>query len=113
MQSNLATATGRPVLGTKRTCVGCNERFYDLNRTPARCPKCSTEQPVAAPRVASGTSMDWRSRRRRPEPVADVDHGPVAEPEAGDEKEAADDDLEPDAEDSEPDTEAEVDPIAG
>ena len=26
--------------GTKRTCVGCGERFYDLDRDPIVCPAC-------------------------------------------------------------------------
>lgn len=41
---------GRPELGTKCTCTGCNERFYDLNRTPAICPKCGVQQRPAKPR---------------------------------------------------------------
>jgi len=41
---------GRPQLGTKCTCVGCSERFYDLNRLPAICPKCHVEQPPEKPR---------------------------------------------------------------
>ncbi len=27
-------------LGLKRTCTGCQTRFYDLNRSPAPCPTC-------------------------------------------------------------------------
>ncbi len=42
---------GRPELGTKCTCAGCHERFYDLNRSPAICPKCGTQQPPAKPRA--------------------------------------------------------------
>jgi uncharacterized protein (TIGR02300 family) len=26
--------------GTKRTCVACGERFYDLDRNPIVCPAC-------------------------------------------------------------------------
>jgi uncharacterized protein (TIGR02300 family) len=36
----------KPELGTKRVCVSCGARFYDLTRQPAVCPKCSTEQPA-------------------------------------------------------------------
>jgi uncharacterized protein (TIGR02300 family) len=32
--------TARAQRGTKRTCVGCDERFYDLNRNPIVCPAC-------------------------------------------------------------------------
>ena len=30
-------------LGTKRLCPACHTKFYDLNRSPARCPKCGEE----------------------------------------------------------------------
>lgn len=26
--------------GTKRQCLGCTARFYDMTRTPIVCPKC-------------------------------------------------------------------------
>jgi hypothetical protein len=32
--------TVRAERGTKRTCVACDERFYDLNRNPITCPVC-------------------------------------------------------------------------
>ena len=41
----------KPELGTKRTCVNDGVRFYDLNRVPAVCPKCGTEQPIEQPRL--------------------------------------------------------------
>lgn len=28
--------------GVKRTCHNCESRFYDLQKTPPTCPKCST-----------------------------------------------------------------------
>jgi uncharacterized protein (TIGR02300 family) len=30
-------------LGTKRSCVSCGMRYYDLNKTPINCPSCKTE----------------------------------------------------------------------
>ena len=30
-------------LGTKRLCPACHTKFYDLNRSPAKCPKCGEE----------------------------------------------------------------------
>lgn len=30
-------------LGTKRLCPACHVKFYDLNRSPAVCPKCGEE----------------------------------------------------------------------
>jgi uncharacterized protein (TIGR02300 family) len=41
----------RPHLGTKCTCATCKERFYDLGRSPAVCPKCGAEQPPEVPVV--------------------------------------------------------------
>ncbi len=32
--------SARAQRGTKRTCVACDERFYDLNRDPIVCPAC-------------------------------------------------------------------------
>ena len=48
----------KPELGSKRQCVTCGAKFYDLNRDPATCPKCGTVfhatalSRVAAPVVA-------------------------------------------------------------
>ncbi len=30
-------------LGTKHICGNCNSRYYDLNKSPATCPKCNTQ----------------------------------------------------------------------
>ncbi|ALA17117.1 MULTISPECIES: TIGR02300 family protein [unclassified Chelatococcus] len=32
----------KPELGTKRQCLSCGAKFYDLNKDPIVCPKCST-----------------------------------------------------------------------
>ena len=32
-----------PELGQKQICPNCQAKFYDLNRRPARCPKCENE----------------------------------------------------------------------
>jgi uncharacterized protein (TIGR02300 family) len=31
----------KPELGTKRRCVNCETKFFDLNKDPIVCPKCS------------------------------------------------------------------------
>jgi uncharacterized protein (TIGR02300 family) len=49
----------KPELGTKRLCAHCSAKFYDLNKTPIICPKCSTVYEIA-PVVTRG----------RPEPAA-------------------------------------------
>jgi uncharacterized protein (TIGR02300 family) len=38
----------KPELGTKRQCMSCGAKFYDLNRDPATCPKCGTVFQAAA-----------------------------------------------------------------
>ncbi|MCS6855209.1 MAG: TIGR02300 family protein [Elioraea sp.] len=44
----------KPELGTKRICVACGAKFYDLRRTPVTCPKCGAEQPAEQPRFRRG-----------------------------------------------------------
>lgn len=80
----------KPELGTKRVCVSCGARFYDLGRAPAVCPKCSTEQPAEQPRVrrAAGNVMEDK-RRAKPAPVPGLDTADV-------EVEVADDDADED-----------------
>lgn len=67
--------TARPELGIKRLCVACAVRFYDLGRTPARCPACATDQPPPRPRSAPlprGTSWARRpAAAATPEPAED------------------------------------------
>jgi len=38
----------KPELGTKRLCASCATRFYDLNHSPAECPKCGAVFEAAA-----------------------------------------------------------------
>ena len=33
----------KPEWGVKRTCQGCGAKFYDMQQTPATCPKCDVE----------------------------------------------------------------------
>ncbi len=51
--------------GAKRACLGCGERFYDLNHNPATCPKCGLEFNPAA------TQKSSRSRGTAPVEVAE------------------------------------------
>lgn len=60
----------KPELGTKRVCVSCAAKFYDLTKTPAICPKCGTEQPPEQPRVRrSGGNVMEEKRRAKVLPV--------------------------------------------
>ncbi len=45
-------AVARPELGTKRVCLDCAAKFYDLNRDPVTCPKCGTNFEVEKPTPA-------------------------------------------------------------
>jgi uncharacterized protein (TIGR02300 family) len=83
---------GRPELGSKLTCTGCSERFYDLNRSIAKCPKCGAEQPLPKPRVYSKPGQSWRPRRQLVPVAAEADEGnAAAAPEVEDAEEAEDD----------------------
>ena len=99
-------------LGTKRVCVACGTRFYDLSKTPAVCPKCGTEQPVEQPRPRrSGGNVVEDKRPKKPVPVAedaDVEVEGVEEAEEEDVLEDASD-LEDDADAIGPDIEVEPD----
>jgi|SRR5580692_7785689 uncharacterized protein (TIGR02300 family) len=88
---------GRPELGTKYACASCAERFYDLNKVPATCPKCGAEQPPEKPRVSRPTRnvVEFRRQPRQPTPVAaEEDVEPVGPGDAEDDDDAADPDDE-------------------
>jgi uncharacterized protein (TIGR02300 family) len=94
---------GRPELGTKCTCVSCAERFYDLNRVPATCPKCGAQQPPEKPRVLrpSRSTVDFRRPSRQPVPVVaedEVEPVSVADTEDEDDVPEVDDEIEEDIE---------------
>ena len=64
----------KPELGTKRVCVSCSAKFYDLCKTPAVCPKCSTEQPPEQPRMRrSGGNVLDDKRRAKVLPVPGIE----------------------------------------
>lgn len=61
---------GRLELGRKCTCAGCQGRFYDLNKSPAICPKCGTQQPPANTRAwALPRPIEIRRLQRQPVPM--------------------------------------------
>jgi uncharacterized protein (TIGR02300 family) len=102
----------RAELGTKRVCVACNTRFYDLLRSPAICPKCSTEQPVEQPRQRrpSGNVAEEK-RPKKPVPVPEETDVEVEGAEEEAEEEMIEDagDLEDDTDTIGPDIEVEPD----
>ena len=68
----------KPELGTKRVCVSCATRFYDLTKQPAVCPKCGTEQPPEQPRARrAGGNVIEEKRRPKPVPVPGLEDADV------------------------------------
>ena len=96
----------KPELGSKRVCVSCAARFYDLTRQPAFCPKCSTEQPAEQPRVrrASGNVLEEK-RRAKVAVVPGLDSADA-------EVEVSDDDVEQEVLDDASDPDDDTDAIA-
>ena len=106
----VARADRLPGVGSKRVCVSCAARFYDLARMPPVCPKCGTEQPPEAPRPPPMRRSPARNRMMKaPAPAgrdADDDGAPVLET---DEDEAeADEDAESVEEEAEEEPEVEA-----
>ena len=105
----------KPELGTKRVCVSCGARFYDLTKQPAVCPKCGTEQPAEQPRARrTGGNVLEEKRRAKVIPVPGIEDADV-EVEAPEEE--VDEDVLEDASDLEDAgdgiAEVDVEPEAG
>ena len=80
----------KPELGTKRVCVSCGARFYDLTKQPAVCPKCGTEQPAEQPRPRrAGGNVVEEKRSPKVIPVPGLEDAEV-------EVEAAEEEVEED-----------------
>jgi len=79
----------KPEFGTKRVCVACGTRFYDLAKVPAVCPKCNTEQPTEQPRGRRSVGGNVPEVKRPAKPVPGVEEADV-EIEAPDADEDAD-----------------------
>jgi len=71
----------KPEWGTKRRCDACGAPFYDLNKRPVVCPKCSTEIKVDSLQKAA--------------PAAEAAPAPVAETKADAEDILVDDVIDP------------------
>jgi uncharacterized protein (TIGR02300 family) len=101
-------------LGTKRVCVACGTRFYDLQKSPAVCPKCGTEQPVEQPRPRrTGGNVVEDRRPKKPAPAPGTEEGDtdIEVADDGEEEDVLEDtaDLEDDADAIGPDIEIEPD----
>ena len=97
----------KPELGTKRICVSCGTRFYDLGKSPAVCPKCGTEQPVEQPRPRrTGGGNVVEDKRALKKPLPGVEDAEI-------EVEGAEDDVEEDVLEDTSDLEDDADAIGG
>jgi uncharacterized protein (TIGR02300 family) len=60
--------------GIKRTCQSCSARFYDLNKSPIKCPKCGREHDredfVKVRRSVAPLPRRWPPLRRLQRPSA-------------------------------------------
>jgi uncharacterized protein (TIGR02300 family) len=102
----------KPELGTKRVCVACGTRFYDLTKSPAVCPKCGTEQPIELPRPRrSGGNVVEDKRPKKPVPAPEEADVEVEGVEDVEEEDVIEDtsDLEDDADAIGPEIEVEPD----
>ena len=104
----------KPELGTKRVCVSCSARFYDLTKVPAICPKCGTEQPLDQPRarrpVGNLPPDDRRTKKPAPDPEdTDNEIEPAEEEAEGEDTVEDTDDLDDDADVIGTDIEVETD----
>ncbi len=94
----------KPELGTKRVCVSCGTRFYDLMKVPAVCIKCGTEQPIEQPKPRrTGGNVTEDKRPKKPAPGLE---------DAEVEVEAADDEAEEDVLEDASDLEDDADTIS-
>lgn len=60
----------KPEWGTKRTCLQCATRFYDMKKKPPVCPKCGAvfEIDTSAKSRRSRAAADEKARRAVPTP---------------------------------------------
>src|SRR4051812_47022155 len=69
---------GKAELGIKLTCESCGGRYYDLNKTPANCPKCGTANSrptVFKTRSSSRPIPEEREEKRAPIVAAPTPEG--------------------------------------
>lgn len=81
----------KPDLGTKRICVACGVRFYDLGRSPAVCPKCHAEQPAEQPRLRRPPPPAEERRLKKPAPTPEEAALEIEEPAEGAEEDVIED----------------------
>ena len=63
-------------LGTKQLCPACHAKFYDLNRSPAKCPKCGEE---FVPKPILPSKQDQVEAAAKAEEAAAAEAAPAVE----------------------------------
>ncbi|KAB7742709.1 TIGR02300 family protein [Parvibaculum sedimenti] len=63
----------KPELGTKRDCPSCGAKFYDLNKSPAVCPKCKHEFVPDSGAKAKRVKPVEKPKEKAPRPVVVAD----------------------------------------
>lgn len=108
----------KPELGEKRDCPNCGARFYDLNKSPAHCPKCGHDfmpEALLKPRKPREEGADEEATPARPQAettLAEADReqkGAKSKRKAGldqegDDSEEIEDDIDLDIDDDDDDT---------
>ncbi len=83
---------GKAELGLKLTCESCGARFYDLNKSPATCPKCGTSNSRPAVFKTRGRpAPEEREEKRAPvveKPKPEEEEDAIPESEEDEEDEA-------------------------
>lgn len=83
----------KPELGSKRQCQSCGAKFFDLNRDPIVCPKCSAVFQVTA--LSRAPSRVVQTDDDSEPEVAGAELVSLEEADAGDDKAVVvDDDIE-------------------
>ena len=85
----------KPELGSKRQCLNCGAKFFDLNRDPILCPKCGAAfqvaMPVRAQRAAAAAADDDEPSTEGEAEVVSLED---ADAEAAEKISVGDDDIE-------------------
>ncbi len=86
------STVAKPELGSKRQCLHCGAKFFDLNKDPIVCPKCGTVFQLALARSQRVGAV----AEEEADAETDVELVPLDEADAADDKIAAvvDDDVE-------------------
>ncbi len=60
--------------GMKRTCQSCEERFYDLEKTPILCPHCNAKYVIASsPAALAALQAEEKAALRKPKKIIVAD----------------------------------------